>query len=54
MDKETGVEQLRAEWSDGPQQFLQFKHGVKWTPPSLRAIYMSNMTYFTLLHPCTA
>nr|CAG4647775.1 EOG090X03KZ [Moina brachiata] len=47
MDKETGVEQLRTEWSDGLQQFQQLKHGVKWTPPSLRAVYMSNMTYFT-------
>ena len=47
MDKETGVEQLSTEWSDGLQQFLQLKHGVKWTPPSLRSIYMSNMSYFT-------
>jgi hypothetical protein len=47
MDKETGVEQVQTEWSDGLQQFLQLKHGMKWTPISLKAIFMSNVGYFS-------
>ena len=47
MDKETGVEQVQTEWSDGLQQFLQLKHGMKWTPISLKAIFMSNIGYFS-------
>ncbi|XP_046647765.1 uncharacterized protein LOC124337788 [Daphnia pulicaria] len=47
MDKETGVEQTQSEWSDGLQQFLQLKHGMKWTPISLKAIFMSNIGYFS-------
>jgi hypothetical protein len=47
MDKETGVEQVQTEWSDGLQQFLQLKHGLKWTPISLKAIFMSNIGYFS-------
>ncbi len=47
MDKETGVEQVETEWSDGLQQFLQLKHGMKWTPISLKAIFMSNIGFFS-------
>ena len=50
MDKETGVEQVETEWSDGLQQFLQLKHGLKWTPIALRAVYMSNIGYFSQLN----
>ncbi|XP_059353277.1 uncharacterized protein LOC130702152 [Daphnia carinata] len=47
MDKETGVEQIQMEWSDGLHPALQLKHGLKWTPTALKAVFMSNIGYFT-------
>ncbi|KAK4037171.1 hypothetical protein OUZ56_029212 [Daphnia magna] len=47
MDKETGVEQIQMEWSDGLHPALQLKHGLKWTPTALKAVFMSNIGFFT-------
>ena len=46
MDKETGVEQVSMHWSQGLHQFLQLKHSLKLSPVSLKAVFMSNMSYF--------
>jgi len=46
MDKETGVEQVSMHWSHGLHQFLQLKHSLKLNPVSLKAVFMSNMSYF--------
>ena len=46
MDKDTGTEQLSTRWSNGVHQFLQLKHARRLTPESLKAVFISNMTYF--------
>ena len=46
MDKETGVEQAQMHWSHGLHQFLQLKHSLKLSPISLKAVFMSNISYF--------
>lgn len=51
MDLYTGVEQLNTQWSNGLQQFIQIKHSNKITDESLKAIFMSNMSYFKLYKP---
>ena len=46
MDKETGVEQVQMQWSNGLHQFLQLKHTLKLSPISLKAVFMSNIGFF--------
>lgn len=46
MDKETGVEQVQMHWSHGLHQFLQLKHSLKLNSVSLKAVFMSNISYF--------
>lgn len=46
MDKETGVEQVQMHWSDGLHQFLQLKHTLRLSAASLKAVFMSNISYF--------
>ena len=46
MDKETGVEQVQMHWSHGLHQFLQLKHSLKLSPIALKAVFMSNISYF--------
>ena len=47
MDNETGVEQESSEWGDGLHQFLQLKHNLRLSVESLKAVYMSNISFFT-------
>ncbi|CAG7690596.1 unnamed protein product, partial [Allacma fusca] len=46
MDKDTGVEQVNMNWSNGLHQFIQLKHNDRLTSESLKAVFMSNISYF--------
>ncbi|CAF1449711.1 unnamed protein product [Rotaria sordida] len=46
MDKDTGTEQLSTRWSNGVHQFLQLKHSRRLTSESLKAVFISNMSFF--------
>ncbi|CAF4563521.1 unnamed protein product, partial [Didymodactylos carnosus] len=46
MDKDTGTEQTSTRWSNGVHQFLQLKHMRRITPESLKAVFISNMSFF--------
>ncbi|CAF3447271.1 unnamed protein product, partial [Rotaria sp. Silwood2] len=46
MDKDTGTEQASTRWSNGVHQFLQLKHMRRLTPESLKAVFISNMSFF--------
>jgi len=48
IDKLTGVEQVDMKWNNGLHQFLQLKNARKITSETLKAIYMSNISYFRL------
>lgn len=41
----TGQTQMGTSWGDGLQQFLQIKHGLKFTTESLTTNFMSNMAF---------
>lgn len=44
-DLPTGVEQLNAQWSNGLHIFLQLRYSQPLSQESLRAIYVSNVSY---------
>uniref|UniRef100_A0A914PA70 Uncharacterized protein n=1 Tax=Panagrolaimus davidi TaxID=227884 RepID=A0A914PA70_9BILA len=46
IDQSTGVDMPSTQWSNGLQQFLQLKHGLRLTPVSLKAVYISSLKYF--------
>ena len=46
IDKDTGVEQYNCQWSNGLHQFLQLKHGCRLSQESLKAVFMSNVSFF--------
>ena len=46
MDIDTGVEQESSEWGSGLHQFLQLKHNLRLSTESLKAVYMSNISFF--------
>ena len=46
MDTSTGTEQYNSQWSNGLHQFLQLKHGCRLNYESLKAVFMSNITFF--------
>jgi tetratricopeptide (TPR) repeat protein len=48
MDKNTGVQMANSQISEGIHQFLQLKHLQRFTPESLKSIFISNTTYFKM------
>lgn len=45
-DLPTGVEQFQSQWSNGLHQFIQLKHRKELTDETLRAVFISNLSYF--------
>lgn len=45
MENKTGGEKLFSEWSNGLQQFLQLKHSKRLTTPTLKGIFLSNISF---------
>lgn len=46
QDRSTGTDLISTQYSNGLQQFLQLKHGCRLTPLSLKAVFISNVTFF--------
>ena len=48
IDCDTGVDQAHCQWNEGLHQFLQLKHQCKLSLFNLKAVFISNITFFNM------
>lgn len=56
VDRDTGVDLFQSQWNDALHQFLQLKHQTSFSNLNLKAIFISNRSYFRrygLIHGLT-
>lgn len=46
LDRDTGTDMVNSQWEAALHQFIQLKHGCKTSLQSLKAVFVSNVTYF--------
>ena len=47
IDTDTGTDQMNSHWNECVHQFLHLKHKCKLSLQSLKAVFISNTTFFT-------